>query len=269
MTWSKGIVEWTEGDTAFLSVVFTWHLPKAYMRAVWLREQGYEVKAGGPACLLMPDYLADVAEVNGCSVDALWRHNPEATFTSRGCIRKCPFCAVPIIEGDLVELDEWEPKRVVCDNNLLACSWRHFESAVERLSHIPDLDMQGIDARLVTKRHAELLADLDLSVLRVAWDHINSPPWKGVDYLRQAGLPKDRIRVYVLIGFNDTPEDATYRLTETRARGYLPCPQRYNPLDALERDSYVGPDWTDGELTRFMRYWYTPRVWGVPFEEWR
>ena len=44
MSWAKSLVEWTEDDTAYLSVVFTWDLPKAHMRAVWLREQGYEVK---------------------------------------------------------------------------------------------------------------------------------------------------------------------------------------------------------------------------------
>ena len=88
MTWAKRYLEWTEGQRAYLSVVFTWDLPKAYQRAVWLREMGYEVHAGGPAVDLMPDVLADVAQVNGCKVDALSRHNPLATFTSRGCVRR-------------------------------------------------------------------------------------------------------------------------------------------------------------------------------------
>lgn len=267
--WSKRIVEWTEDRTAFLSVVFTWDLPKAYMRAVWYREQGYEVKAGGPACLLMPNYLADVAEVNACSVDALWRHNPDATFTSRGCIRKCAFCAVPRIEGDLVELDEWEVKPIVCDNNLLACSWEHFEKVIRSLRGLAKVDLQAVDARLVTDRHADCLATLNLAVLRVAWDSRDSEPWLGVERLRKAGIPKRKIRVYVLIGYKETPDDALARLRETRERGFLPCPQRYNPLYAMGRDSYVGPNWTDGELTRFMRYWYNPQVWGVPFEDWR
>ena len=267
--WSKSLVEWVEGETAYLSVVFTWDLPKAHMRAVWLREQGYEVKAGGPACLLMPEYLAEVADVNGCVADALWRHNPDATFTSRGCIRKCAFCAVPKIEGDLVELDEWEPKPIVCDNNLLACSWPHFVSVADRLSGMQGVDLQGVDARLVTPSHALLLSRLDLSVLRVAWDHINSEPWAGIEHLLRAGIPKRKIRVYVLLGFNDTPDDAEHRLCTIRERGFLPCPQRYNPLDAMDRDAYVAEGWSDAELRRFMRYWYSTKVWSVPFEEFR
>lgn len=33
MAWKRGFVEWTEGNTAFLSVVFPWQLAKAYQRA--------------------------------------------------------------------------------------------------------------------------------------------------------------------------------------------------------------------------------------------
>ena len=87
--WPKALVEWTEQETAYLSVVFTWDLPAAYQRAVFLRQLGYTVKAGGPAVALMPDYLADVAECNGEQMPALKRHNPDATFTSRGCVRHC------------------------------------------------------------------------------------------------------------------------------------------------------------------------------------
>lgn len=45
------------------------------------------MRAGGPAVSLMPEMLADVAELGG-EVDALPRHNPMATFTTRGCVRQ-------------------------------------------------------------------------------------------------------------------------------------------------------------------------------------
>lgn len=269
MAWFKSLVEWTEGDSAFLSVVFTWDLPTAYQRAAWLREEGYRVIAGGPAVKLMPDYLREVAQIGGDMDGVLERHNPEATFTSRGCVRKCKFCAVPKIEGDLLELDDWEPRRVVCDNNLTACSTSHFSDVMHKLRGIKGVDFQGLDARLLDSQHAMLLSRLDLSVIRVAWDRVDADPWYGVRNLTAAGIPKSKVRVYVLIGFNDDPADARYRLEEIRCRGFLPCPQRYNPLDALERDAYVAPGWTDSELRRYMRYWYNPQVWGVPFDEWR
>jgi len=270
-SWSKSFVDWVEGGTAYLSVVFTWDLPKAHMRAVWLRQQGYEVRAGGPACLLMPDYLAEVADVNGCSADALWRHNPDATFTSRGCIRKCKFCAVPKIEGNLVELDKWEPKPIVCDNNLLACSVRHFDKVIDSLKDIKGVDFnQGLDARLLTQYHATRLAELDLKRLRLAWDDAayGNAFMQGYERLRKAKIPKSKIIVYVLMGFNDTPEDAWFRLRTIRNMGILPFPMRYQPLNTLKKNSYVGKAWTHKELQRYMRYWSRLRyTGGIPFKE--
>lgn len=141
---------------------------------------------------------------------------------------------------------------------------------IDRLKPIKGVDFnQGLDARLLKQYHADRVAELDLAKLRLAWDNIKlgSDFMRAYERLRKARIPKNLISVYVLIGFKDTPEDAAFRLRTVRNLGLLPCPQRYNPLDAMERDSYVGPNWTDRELTRFMRYFYNPRVWAVPFEE--
>jgi len=271
MRWSKTFLEWKNGYTAFLSVVFTWDLPVAYQRAVWLRCQGYTVKAGGPAVALMPDYLSDVAECNGESVQALERHNPDATFTSRGCIRHCPFCAVPRIEGQLRELEDWTPAPIICDNNLLACSRAHFDRVIDRLKPLLGIDFnQGLDARLLTDYHAGRLAELDCMV-RLAFDSIGyeSSFMTAFERLRRAGFPLNRIRVYVLIGFRDTPEEALYRLRTVADLGIDPNPMRYQALDSLKRNSYVGPNWTHSELSRYMRYWSNLRYMrAVPFEEW-
>jgi len=269
MTWPKKAIDWIEDSTVFVSVPFTWELPKAYSRCVFLRQQGYRVRAGGPAVSLMPDYLRDVAEIGG-EVDALKHHNPDATFTSRGCIRKCKFCAVPKIEGDLVELEEWEWKPIICDNNLLACSEKHFDKVIDNLKGFKKVDFnQGLDARLLTDYHAERLAELDC-MIHLAWDHIGleGQVFGAIYALLHAGLPKRRIRIYVLIGYDDSPADALYRLEMLKAEGIWPNPQRYNPLDTLEKDHYVAPNWTDRELHRFMRYWARQRwLEHIPFEE--
>jgi hypothetical protein len=268
--WRGGFAEWTEGDTAFLSVPFTWELQDAYQRAVWLRAEGYHVRAGGPAVSLMPDVLAGVAELGG-DVNALPHHNPDATFTSRGCIRRCPFCAVWRVEGELRELDDWEPKPIVCDNNLLACSQKHFDTVVDRLKPVAGIDFnQGLDARLLTKHHADRLAELDC-IVRLAWDHIDTGNafMAAYETLRRAHIPKSRIRVYVLIGYQDTPEDAWFRLRTVWNLGVKPNPMRYNPLDAMMRDAYVGEHWSDDLLRQYMRYWANlVYVAGVPFEAW-
>ena len=39
-------------------------------------------------------------------------------------------------------------------------------------------------------------------------------------------------------------------------------------LDALVKDSYVGPHWTEHELHRMQRYWSRLRyLGGIPYEE--
>jgi hypothetical protein len=268
--WPKRIVEWKNGDTAYLSVVFSWQLPQAYQRAVWLQAEGYRVRAGGPAVAIQPDYLAGVARIGG-EVDALLRHNPNATFTSRGCIRRCSFCAVPRIEGDLRELADWEPRPVVCDNNLLACSQAHFDKVIDRLKPLSDIDFnQGLDARLMTEHHAQRLAELDLKFVRLAWDSVKNEVEfvRAYELLRKAGIAKGLIRVYVLLGFKDTPEDALYRLQSIRDLGLMPNPMRYQPIDATMKNSYVAPGWTDRELKRFVRYWSNlAHVGSIPFDE--
>ena len=268
MSWSKDVVEWIDGDTAYLSVVFSWHLQRAYQRAAWLRMQGYHVRAGGPAVSLNPTFLADVAEIGG-DVPALKRHNPDACFTTRGCIRQCQFCAVPKIEGAFRELHDFDIAPIVCDNNFLASSRRHFDRVIDALKDCSGVDFnQGLDARLLTDYHAGRLAELDLHCARLAWDFTGMEPELMAAYetLRRAGLPKRLIRVYVLIGFNDTPEDALYRLETVRGLGLKPNPMRYQPLDAKKRNEYVAPSWTGAELRRYMHYW-SRLAWynGIPF----
>lgn len=272
--WPKQTVEWANGQQVYLSVPFTWGLPRAYQRAVWLRETGYQVHAGGPAVALMPNYLESVAKVGDAYPDAVKRHNPLATFTSRGCIYHCPHCPVPRIEGDLQELEDWPIRPIVCDNNLLACSRAHFDRVIDRLKplHHHHIDFnQGLDARHLTNHHAQRLAELNCTI-RLAFDFIDRELnlMTALERLYRAGIPKYRIRVYVLVGFRDTPQDALYRLRTVRQLGLTPNPQRYNPLDTLARDSFVSPGWTDRELTRHVRYFANLRYFGaVPFEEFR
>jgi len=272
--WSKGIVEHENGDgSVYLSVPFTWNLPNAYQRAAWFKQLGKRVVVGGPAVYLMPDYLADVAEIGTDWHDALSHHNPQATFTSRGCIRRCSFCAVWRTEGALRELDDWPVRPVVCDNNLLACSLAHFDSVIDKLKSLPWCDFnQGLDARLLTQYHAERLAELKRPTVRLAFDHTKTEPqfMAAWELLTAAGISAKSIRVYVLFGYQDTPEDALYRLRLVQSLGSWPNPMRYQPLDALTRNSYIGPSWTSHELKRFHRYW-SRLAWleHVPFEEYR
>lgn len=142
---------------------------------------------------------------------------------------------------------------------------------VDSLKPLGGIDFnQGLDARLLTGHHATRLAELDLLFVRLAWDNIRIEKdfIRAFELLRRAGFPKRMIRSYVLIGYNDTPEDAFYRLETIRQLGATPYPMRYQPLDALRRNEYVAPAWTDKELKRFVRYWSNlNRLGAIPFAE--
>ncbi len=278
MSWSKRFIEWTDDNATCISVVFSWDMKAAMDRCKYLMSNGATVRVGGPAVDLNP-HLVPVGAIVGGAVNALVHHNPDATFTTRGCIRKCKFCVVPKIEGRLRELsdDEWEPKPIICDNNLLAASDFHFHHVMDRLleSGITNIDFnQGWDARLLRMHHALHLRELheakQLGKVRLAWDH----SWdefgflRAFSKLREAKIPLSKIGVYVLIGFSDTPEDALYRLEKVWSLRVYPNPMRYQPLDVKKRNGYVSPAWTDEELKRYTRYWSKLRwLKSVPFGE--
>ncbi len=254
VTWRKDIAAWRMGAALYLSVPFTWLLPTARRMA---EEHGGPVYAGGPAVDLMPGELADIAVLDEpCPVPPLAMQNPLATFTTRGCPNRCPFCAVPRVEGEFRELPDWPVRPVVCDNNLLASSRKHFDTVIDRLKALPWVDFnQGLDARLFTVYHARRIAELREVKVRFALDDLaaEGPVADAVAMARRHGL-RD-IGVYVLIGFHDTPECARYRLEMVRSWGIRPNPMRYQPLDALRKDEHVAPAWTARELRRMTRYY--------------
>lgn len=269
--WSKKPVEWFEGNKVYISIPFTWNLTSAFSKCVYYRDLGYEVHAGGPAVSLMPEILAGVAII-GESIPSLSRHNPDATKFSTGCINTCEFCAVRITEGDLKE-QRGDPKPIVCDNNIFACSLKHFDYAIDTLMPVPGVDFnQGLDCRLMNSHHLERMKDLDLKYIRFSWDYLAEESFvmDAIKKVREAGYPKDKIRVYVLFNHKDTPEDATYRLNTLKTMGIVSNPMRFQPLKTLVRDSYVAPAWSRGELKRFTRYW-NRSAWlgGIKYDDYR
>lgn len=265
--WLKSIAQWTIGKTLYLSIPFTWLLPQAKTLA---ESHDGPVAAGGPAVQLMPDFLkGSVKTINRqCPVEPLLFHNPLATFTTRGCVNSCGFCAVSKLEPDFIQLPEWRLAPIVCDNNLLAATRAHFNRVIERLKLLPDSTLkiqpvdfnQGLEARLLKPHHARRLAELKAVKVRFAFDHVNneSAVAEAVNLCRKHGL-KD-FGIYVLIGYHDTLEDASYRLEKVRSWGINPNPMRYQPLDGLVKNSHVSPAWDEMTLKAVMRY-YSRLIW--------
>jgi hypothetical protein len=224
------------------------------------------VKVGGPAVMLMPEYLKG-AEIGNDRRGVLQRINPLATRTTEGCPNRCAFCAVPSIEGSFREMNVFPPGPIVCDNNLLASSHRHLERVVSMLKGYGWADFnQGLDASLVTQEIADLISTIGKPIIRMALDSQGEKDvWeRAYRYWRNAKVPKNRIRSYVLIGFNSGPEEAWERCKWVEAHGAKELPMWFHPLDAMEENVVTGKQldlgWTDYERRRIMGWFYRHRM---------
>jgi hypothetical protein len=155
-------------------------------------------------------------------------------FTTRGCIRSCPFCFVPRAEGYIRAVgdiyDVWDRRSksiTLLDNNILALP-DHFKMICEQLIR-EDLAVdfnQGLDIRLITPQVCEYLERLRIKTeIRFAFD---SPELEPIIRDRLALLRHYKIRkrpfFYVLVGFNTTFEQDLHRLEvlrELHCRAYV------------------------------------------------
>ena len=268
--WAGGLAEWTEGNTAYISVAFTWLLPKAREHALWYAAHGYEVRAGGPATFRPTGYLADVATLGGEIPDALTRHNPEATIASRGCPVGCWFCIVPAMEGkNFTLLPDFPVRPILCDNNLSALDPKYQDHIVGRYvaSGVPLMDANsGFEPRT-----------FDGSVYE-RWAKINRGPWRfAFDDMAEARevaavleMLKDvrpgKKRVYVLIG-NEPFDECMERVQFVIDHGGEPHVQPLMKLNALTKEHWVRFDWTAEKLSAVAR-WANRRIWRyAPFSD--
>ena len=261
--WHKGVVEWDDGEAINLSVVFTWDADRAYERAIFWRNLGRRVRIGGPGVFVGAKDLREVAEVGGESPDAVRRHNPDATFASRGCPVGCWFCIVPAMEGrTFSEIEDFVPRPILCDNNLSALLPEYQDHIVSRYQKecIPLLDANsGFEPATFSDE------------VYNRWRTINKGPWRfafdedkeRADVRRVMDMLKtvnSRLkRVYVLIG-NEPMEQCLDRIKSVLSWGGEPHVQPLMKLNARHKVPWVRHDWTLGSL-RDMARWANRRLW--------
>lgn len=260
--WNKTFAAWQVRGVVYVSIPFTWLVPEVLQ---FISRQKKPVVVGGPGAILMRHKFDGVAElqetIDWC--EPVTFHNPLATFTTRGCINKCKFCAVPKIEGDFREIKEFIPRPIVCDNNFLASSKIHFDRAVDKLKSLPYVEFnQGLEAKLFTNERASRIAELKLNDVRFAFDATDREDSirKAIKRAKHNGIKK--ISVLMLYGFTDTPADALYRAECLRNIGVNEIyPMRYQPLNSEHKGGFVNAStgWTEYELQRFRSYWMKSR----------
>lgn len=293
-------------DRIYISSLFTYELPKTVATLKYYSkyvENPFEnLIVGGIGATLLPEYITrnitckviigplDQSGLLGLGEppiagfipdyemfdNAEFHYLPDSAYfvrVTQGCIRKCNFCAVPIIEPEFGYLGrvteqvktiemKFGVKRdlVIMDNNILAVD--RFPDVVEELvllgfnsgAHLfgkarrVDFN-QGLDARLVTEKLALLLEKLCVSPIRLAFDNDSTEVAyrNAVQLLANKGLRS--FTTYVMYNFLDNPESFYHRLSVNlelsselgiNVTGF---PMRYVPIDDVARH-YISPHWT-------------------------
>jgi hypothetical protein len=178
-------------------------------------------------------------------------------FSSRGCIRRCPFCSVSQLEPEFEAkksvkhlIYPGHKKVILWDNNILASPyWQNIFDELEDSGLEIDFN-QGLDARLLTEETALRLRRLRIPVVRLAYDSkgIKKSLKKAIGILKDVGIDGRRIVVYCLYDYLDTPEDFLERVKDLITWGVVAYPMRYQPLEPCIKDSYISPNWTEDEL---------------------
>ncbi len=209
-----------EDTPVMISCTFTWHRAEAErLKLAWSSFYG-DVQVGGPAYgdpggEFTPGKFLKV----GC------------TITSRGCPKRCPWCAVPRIEGAIREL-AIKPGWIVQDNNLLACSEKHIRAVFEMLKEQKRAVYfnGGLDKHFLQEWHRDLFDSISIGELWFACDTLHDIPWLERAGKILDGIPIRKRRCYTMLGYDgESILDAERRLERVLSIGCLPFAQLYQP----------------------------------------
>lgn len=282
-TWHKNkghIVNFVKGkifskikyDYIYITTLFTYYA-KEVVETIDFYKTIYpsaKIEVGGILASLLPEYIKENTKiiphvglfesVEYCSPDySLFPdYKYSISFTTRGCFRKCKYCAVKKHEPKYLVKKNWErdinenSKGIIFWDNNWLCSPNFYED-IEKLKNINKLfDFnQGLDAKLFTNEKARPLSKLKIRPLRFSFDSIKDDGYvqKAIQIAKKNNM--NDIRVYVLYNFNDSPQDFYYRIKEVNKLGALSYPMRYRAINSVE-NHYISENW-DYRLLRALK----------------
>jgi len=229
-----------EPNIVYISCVFTWNKLKALRIAQMFSDK--KVMVGGSGVDLQQTLPKEVEHIEPDY--NLYRTDYSMGFTTRGCIRKCPWCLVSQKEGDIKDhalIDEFlkvgHRKLILLDNNFLAGP-HYEENLIKIIAYRLRVSFtQGLDIRLVTQENARLLRKtrfynwrFNHRQLYFSFDlpEIEDAVRHGVKILTDVGIKPYSLRFYVLTGFNTTFEEDMHRFQVLRELGTEPFIMVYN-----------------------------------------
>ena len=179
---------------------------------------------------------------------SLWpRWKKDIGYSTRGCIRRCPFCIVPEKEGSLrvvaefADLTTGRDDLILLDANITAAPIEHFRTLCADATQAGvRLDFsQGLDARLLTDEHAAILRRSRIAdTIHLAFDRMRDEASvrRAVNVLKRAGInTRSRAMFFVLVGFDTTEDEDLYRIELLRSLGANPFVMPFNRCDRYQR----------------------------------
>lgn len=165
-------------------------------------------------------------------------------YITRGCPRKCRWCVVPEKEGGIKPYKTWQElvrpdskKLVLMDNNILSCDY-----GIQQLASLIgsgyaiDLN-QGMDARLIDDRIAEILSKIKwIKYIRFSCDTTAQIPAieNTAKLLMKYGVKPYKLFIYLLV--TKDLESAAYRVEQLKKIGGITI---YAQAERNERLSVV------------------------------
>lgn len=269
-------------DRVYVASLFTWAWKPVWdaVRYYKAKFRKAEVWLGGLYASLLPDHarlsgadhvhvgLFEEAENYMPAYDLVPEWDGSIIFASRGCNNHCPYCAVWRLEGGISHLN-WDIKHFIYpkhtrvifwDNNILqAPNWRAVSDELIKLSKERKIKVdfnQGLDARLITDEVAEKLSKMNPMCIRLAYDHmaVRKSVRQAIEIITSHGIRGRKVFVYTLYNWKDGPEDLYKRMGDILNWGAVVFPMRYEPLDSLERNSYISPKWDGKRLNQVEKF---------------
>jgi len=265
-------------DVIYITSLFTyaWEPVHEVIRFYADKYKDARVIVGGIYATLCPDHLRDSFKNRIRIHEGLFKKidhvlpdyslvpdwDASIIFSSRGCVRKCPFCSVHKLEPkfetrkSIKKLVYPGHKKVIFwDNNILASSyWRDIFDELEELKLEVDFN-QGLDARFLTEEVALKLRRLKMPIVRLAYDTtgIRRHLQKAITRLKDVGIRGRRIIVYCLYNHTDDPDNFLFRIKDLLEWGVVAYPMRYEPLEPMAKNTYVSNNWTKEQLEMIQR----------------
>lgn len=200
------LMDYEDTDKLYISKVFTFTDDPTETMAMPINAEIIRGGTGYDYETKLPDEIESITELDyslypNCDYSII--------FTTRGCVRKCPFCIVPKKEGLIhnVPVASLNPNGkyiMLLDNNFFANrTWRENIKILKAFKQPIDFNT-GIDLRLLTEEQCEALSKLKIKTIHCAWDNYEDKEkiLPKLEMLCRYVKPY-KIMVYVLVGFKD------------------------------------------------------------------